>query len=72
MTRKIPDGCQDDNPMRTIRLNLADIQIERLEAAGEMLGHTSRSETMRWLSLNAVRIANMKLQQAKGQKGELC
>lgn len=51
--------------MRTIRLSVADIHLKRLKEAGETLGHTSRSETMRWLAFNAIRFANERMRQLK-------
>lgn len=39
--------------MKTIRLNLSEGHLERLDEVGRALGHTSRSETMRCLILNA-------------------
>lgn len=47
--------------MKTIRLNLSDMHLQRLDEAGRALGHTSRSETMRWLALNAKEFADSRL-----------
>ena len=43
--------------MKQIRLNVTDVHLKALDAAGVILGHSSRSETMRWLALNAVKFA---------------
>ncbi len=51
------------NAPKMIRLSVADIHLKRLKEAGEALGHTSRSETMRWLALNAIRFANERTRQ---------
>lgn len=48
---------------KDVKLKVADVHIKRLKEAGELLGHTSRSETMRWLALNAITFANMRMQQ---------
>lgn len=49
------------NTTKEVRVNLADIHLEKLKEAREILGHTSRSETVRWLALNAIRFANERM-----------
>ena len=44
---------------KDVSLKVADVHIKRLKEAGELLGHTSRSETMRWLALNAITFAKL-------------
>ena len=47
--------------MKTIRLNLTDVHLKCLDDAREVLGHSSRSETMRWLAMNAKEFAEGRL-----------
>jgi len=49
------------SPTRPIRFNLTERHVELLDEAGAILGHSSRSETIRWLAINAVYFANISL-----------
>lgn len=40
-----------------IKLTLTTVHLKCLDRAGELLGHGSRSETLRWLAFNSPRFA---------------